>query len=294
MCGFRWFCAVLVLAVCTATATLYAQTAWFEGFESPEISWRDAGASATYQILQHSRIQNDAHTGKGCEWLKVAAKDGCSLQLTHDVGRPGIIDELMPSVWVKSDRAGVQILARIVLPRTIDRQTGRALVTIVRGNSCTSAGRWQELRITDMPRLVAQQVRQLRSQLAMNVDGREAYLDAILLNIGCAPGITNLWIDDLDIAGYVPMPGRAQFNAHPATAKPAETASSGDWTPKQSNVHATDGLALQEQSLANQPRRHVVKLSGSVLTVDNRPFFPLAIEHQGEPLSLLKHLGFNT
>ncbi len=47
-------------------------------------------------------------------------------------------------------------------------------------------------------------------------------------------------------------------------------------------------------SVRVQPKRHDVKLSGSVLAVDGRPFFPRAIEHQGEPLAVLKQLGFNT
>ena len=31
-----------------------------------------------------------------------------------------------------------------------------------------------------------------------------------------------------------------------------------------------------------------------MLTIDDRPFFPRVVEHQGEPLSVLKQLGFNT
>ena len=61
----------------------------------------------------------------------------------------------MPSLWVKSDRSAVQLLARIVLPRTIDSKTGKPVTTLVAGTSYTDAGRWQELRITDMPRLLS-------------------------------------------------------------------------------------------------------------------------------------------
>ena len=40
-------------------------------------------------------------------------------------------------------------------------------------------------------------------QLGPQVDDREAYLDAVLLNVYGGPGTTNVWIDDLDVAGHV-------------------------------------------------------------------------------------------
>ena len=146
-----------------------------------EISWRDAGGDAQYRILDHRRVQNEAHTGKGCEWLRLSANGGSYVHIAHDVGRPIVIDELMPSLWIKSDRSGMQLLARIVLPRTIDPKTGRPVSTLVAGTSYTDTGRWQELRITDMPRLLARQIRFLHGQLGPNVDGREAYIDAVIV-----------------------------------------------------------------------------------------------------------------
>jgi len=118
----------------------------------------------------------------------------------------------------------------------------------------------------------------LHSQLGPNVDGREAYVDTVLLNIYGGPGVTNVWIDDLDVAGYVGIstPGQGQ-RINPSPRVGEEVGGNG-WVAKDSI----------------QPKRHEVKLSGSVLTVDGRPFFPRVIEHQGEQLSVLKQLGFNT
>jgi hypothetical protein len=272
---------ILILPVLAAAGTVYAQTAWYEGFEGTDISWREAGANAQYRILDHRRVQNEAHTGKGCEWLSVSANGGSYIHVAHDVGRPIVIDELMPSLWIKSDRSGMQLLARLVLPRTIDPKTGRPLVTLVAGTSYTDAGRWQELRITDVPRLLARQVRYLHGQLGPNVDEREAYIDAVLLNVYSGPGVTNVWIDDLDIAGYV------------STSAPAQ-AHSVNPSPRIGNAPAGNDPSRTGSFVPIQPKRHEVKLSGSVLTVDGRPFFPRAIEHQGEPLEDLKKLGFNT
>ena len=52
------------------------------------------------------------------------------------------------------------------------------------------------------------QVRVLRLQLGPGVDAREAYVDQVLLNVYGGPGTTNVWIDDLEIAGYAEsLPG---------------------------------------------------------------------------------------
>jgi hypothetical protein len=301
---------------------VFGQTAWYEGFEAPEISWRDAGGDAQYRILDHSRVQDQAHTGKGCEWFRLSATGGSHIYIAHDVGRPIVIDELMSSVWIKSDRAGLQMAARLVLPRTIDPKTSRPVVALIAGTSYTDAGRWQELRITDMPRLLARQIRSLHSQLGPNVDGREAYLDAVLLNVYGGPGVINVWIDDLDIAGYVGV--SAQARTQTVTPLPRvgnDAAGNSGWVPKGSGSGSTSAASIDRdpaidvgrisvpavgQNLpgndlsraapfaASQPKRHDVKLSGSVLTVDGRLFFPRAIEHQGEPLAVLKQLGFNT
>ncbi len=83
-------------------------------------------------------------------------------------------------------------------------------------------GHWQQLRIDGIPRLLARQLRVLRSQLGTDVDGREAYVQRVLLNVYGGPGVTNVWIDDLEIAGYVsaaPLsPGAASLRAGAAAA----------------------------------------------------------------------------
>ena len=34
-----------------------------------------------------------------------------------------------------------------------------------------------------------------------SVDGREAYVERVVLNVYGGPGVTNVWIDDLEVAG---------------------------------------------------------------------------------------------
>ena len=250
----------------------HGQTTRCEGFEGPEPTWRDAGGNARYRVQQHGRLQGEAHTGTGCERLTLLGDYGTYVHISHEVGRARVIDELLPGVWIKSDRPGLQILAQVVLPRTEDPRTGRPVSTLVRGSSYTNVGRWQQLRIEDVPRLLARQVRILRTQLGPAVDGREAYLDRILLNVYGGPGATNVWIDDLDIAGFV--------------------ASRYDSAEDDSVPGFVGGDSVGDYAVG-RPRGRRVELVGSVLMVDGRPMFPRIIRHRGEPLAFLKELGFN-
>ena len=43
----------------------------------------------------------------------------------------------------------------------------------------------------------------LRAQFGPGVDGREAFVHRVVINAYGGPGITNLWIDDLEVGGFV-------------------------------------------------------------------------------------------
>jgi hypothetical protein len=102
-----------------------------EGFESPEVTWHEAGGDVPrYQVSAHQRTSSGVHSGAGCEFIQVIAGDGTSIRFALDIGKARVIEELKATLWVKADRPGIQLLARVVLPRTVDpphRQTGGAL-----------------------------------------------------------------------------------------------------------------------------------------------------------------------
>ena len=242
-----------------------------EAFEGPNPSWAAPGADANLRVVEQRRVRDAAHSGQGCEWLRLHGEGNGVLSLGHEAGRPRVIEELRPSVWVKSDRAGLHLVAEIALPRSLDSQTGRALVAQVHGTSYNAVGQWQQLHVADVPRLLTRQVHILRSQLKTGIDARDAYLRRVLLNIYGGPGPTDVWIDDLAVTGFV--------KSDPITTPGPEAKAVP--TPK-------TGPSPQQKS---PPR--TVELSGAVLLVRNRPVLPRVIQYQGEPLSVLKQLGFN-
>ncbi|MBI3839022.1 MAG: hypothetical protein HY288_13970, partial [Planctomycetia bacterium] len=98
----------------------------------------------------------------------------------------------------------------------------------------------------------------------------------VLLNVYGGPGGTNAWIDDLEVVGIVPF---------------TRVAASAD------NESQGTGPSLGIQDLppvwAGGQSVPAVALDGPLLLVGNKPFFPRAIKHRGEPLAHLQKLGFN-
>jgi len=288
--------ALLLFAALPSRATTQVvpapgQAAWRQDFEGPVNSWVEAGGDAASTVVAHQRVRGGAHGGQGSEWVQVAVQTGSTVYFAHDVGRPWVIEELRPALWVYSDRAGLQFLAEVTLPRTRDPRTGKPLTTNVSGSAYTTPNHWQQLAIVDFPRELLKQVHILRSQLSLNVDSREAYVSRVLLNVCGGVGVTNVWTDDLEVYGHVPSGGDSTVSLAPppvAGGYPGPLAVSANGTTNNSPPGTTP-LAVPPE-----PLRREVKLALSVLTVNGNPIFPRAVEYRGERLAFLKQLGFNT
>jgi hypothetical protein len=267
-----------VLAMLAWSAAAQAQGVWREDFEGPEPSWRDAGGDGTYKLDSHARVQTQAHSGRSSEQIRVAGSNGSFVYISHEISHARTIAELQVSVWVKADRPGLQILARAVLPRSKDPRTGRPITTLLAGSGYTQAGSWQQLRLENVPQLLERQQRALRVQYGPQVDAREAYLDRVVLNVYGGPGVTNVWIDDLEIAGLVGQPPEAAPAAGSAAA--AEAAEIKRLPPTWSAQSSAAGPAD-------------AKSAGHAPATAAKSTFLRAIEYHGEALARLQALGFN-
>ncbi len=266
----------VILALLGAAIPAWAQGLLRDDFEGPEPSLRQSGGDAAYKVEAHLRVQQGAHSGRWCEFLKIAGNNGTCAYFSRPIGTARVISELAPKVWLKADRGGLQIMAHVVLPRSTDPGSGKPLTTLVRGSDYQQVGVWQQLRIDNLPLLLERQVRVLRTQFGPGVDSREAYVDRILLNVYGGPGITNVWVDDLEVTGVVPSESAESTAA-------AETGPGGP-------MPAAPIARLTSLGSRGASR---VELKSSLLMVDGKPFFPRAVEYRGEPLARLKSLGFN-
>ncbi len=158
--------AALLTTLVVSNSAPGQSSSWFEGFESPEPIWRFAGGNTAARVHLHQRSQAEAHSGSGCERLQISGTGGSEVYFGLDVGRPQVIPELLPTLWIKADRAGIQLLVQVVFPRNPDPRTNRPLALVVPGSSYSTVGRWQQLRIEDIPQAIKRQTWALRSSLA--------------------------------------------------------------------------------------------------------------------------------
>ncbi|HEY1066191.1 MAG TPA: hypothetical protein VGE52_08780, partial [Pirellulales bacterium] len=185
--------------------------------------------------------------------------------VAHPLREARVIDELKPSVWVRSNRTGVQVLLRVVLPRTIDPTTGQPVSTLVRGTTTLNPGQWERLTVENVPQLLTRQLAPLQAKYGRNlrIDPDLAFVDQMLVNVYGGEGATDVWIDDLEIRGFV-----ARNEVDEPTAEEVVTPNVEDPRP-------------------------AIHIDGGVMVLDGRPLFLRMIRWNGEPLIYLKELGFN-
>ncbi len=325
--AFVW--AALALA-CFAASGVPGFADTVEDFEGPDPSWSLAESDCQAELVAHQRRLSGARTGQGCEYLQIRHGQGSAVHITHPIDPSPIIAEWSPTVWVKSDAPGIQLMARVVLPRTRDPQTGRPLTTLLHGDSYRQRTLWQPLTI-DQPTLrLERQIRTLRSQWGPNLDARQAYVDLLVLNVYSGGGIARILIDDLEVRGHVELPVVGDPRTRPAlpltTGIGAASPNAASWNAASRNAASSGQNAATPQSAATATRevaqasyeapipRHLmsgsqsavaasstaltlspdVRMQGGLLTVRDRPILPRAALWRGEPFDWLADLGFNT
>ena len=226
--------------------------------------WRIEAADCNYLVPVHKRDES-GDQGQPVEMLRLRAAAGTYIYARHPVAHARLIDDLQLSVWIESDRRGLQVFGRIVLPDAIDPETGRRATMLVAGETYETVGRWQQLWLREIPSKVERQVRVLRARLRQPVDTRTAYLDSIVVNVYGGPGTTQVRLGQSELTGNLPPDESTQAVVTPV------------------------GYDRPDRTLAPPPQGRAGRL-----IVEGRPFFPRVIEYRGEPFALLRELGFNT
>ena len=246
--------AVAITAVALATAS--AAGVLEDGCEGPAVAWQP-GAAAGISVVEHARSSDRPHRGGRCERLVVAAAGPATVSLEYPVGPAAVIDELEAAVWVRSSRPNVRLAARVRLAGA----TGPVEV-LVPGTATADIGPWERLDVADLPRGLARQLPALRLEYGADLAAEGATVTALVIDVAVGPGRHELVVDDVSVAGLV----TAGRHVDPDVRQAAATAPAAD---------PPAGLAR------------------GVLEVDGLPFFPRAIDWNGEPFATLAELGFN-
>jgi hypothetical protein len=238
------------------------------GFESRDPVWVQGGADAAFKELMHRLTDETRHRGERSEHIRIQAEKGSHIHYTFDVGRAPITDDLHLSLWLKSTRPNVQLLCRVVLPREPDPDNVGQPRTLLMRCAPYHSTQWKLITLPQPVKRLQEQQQLLRHQLSRDVVTADAYIDKLVLNVYDGPGLTDVWVDDLEIGPV--------YDAQPPGASP------------------TAGKAPLAVSPAVNRRAATVQLSGNQLMVSGQRFFVRGIRHTGTPLRILRDAGFNT
>src|SRR5262249_26953338 len=118
--------------------------------------------------------------------------------------RAPLAEDLGARLWLKANRSGMQLLARLVLPHERNpKNLDEPLSVLLRGEIYQTVSRWQPLQVRNPLKQARERLQLLRAELQRDVNMADAYVDRLVLNLYAGPGQTEVWIDDLEIGPVV-------------------------------------------------------------------------------------------
>jgi hypothetical protein len=253
-----WSLAVLMLLALADQS--FKDQVLSDDFESTTTVWIEESGDASRTVRHHERSAITAHAGRLSERIALTAGSGSHVHYAYAIPRAVLFDELQASLWIKADRPGVQLLARVTFPRERNPETLQLLGVVVAGTTYRDTGRWELLELKQLDAAVDKQLQLLRASLRRNVDTRDAYIDRLLLNVYAGPGATELFVDDLEVR---PILGEPLTQAQATLREPAEPAG---------------------------PR---IEIAQDRIEIDGRPRLLRTIHAPGIAPATLKEFGFN-
>ena len=163
------------------------------------VEWR------TLHSEQGGSISSQNSLGETTTFNLQLPNDRAALVLGSSVGFPLVIEDLIPTLQIKSDHPGTALGAQVVLPRTIHPDTQRPITYIVPGTRHTGSGNWETLGIPNFRRESDKIARLLQAELKMSFDTRGQYVRQIVLFAEQMPGkggIKRVDVGPLEITGH--------------------------------------------------------------------------------------------
>jgi hypothetical protein len=268
------------MLVLIALPAVRSQEIHRNGFEGRQTSWLRGEDNVRAEEKAHNLSSDFVHLGSSSEFIQLVCPEGkneTNFATYYYPTQPApISDDLSASIYLKANKAGVQLQARLVLPKERNpKQLDEPLTVILTGDTYRITRRWQKLEISNPVKLMKDQQQLLRAQLRRDIDLTDAYIDRLILNLYAGPGEIDAYIDDLEIGPVKPQ--------QPPQPKLASTGP---------GVTAT--LPKASPPLVRNERGILVRMDYDKLLVGGQPFFFRAIRYTDAPLKTLRDAGFNT
>ncbi len=254
-----------------------------DGFESPRVAWRQEQTDATVKIFAHERTRRAAHEGVLSEGFQFEAGIGGGLYYSYPLPKIPVTEELKVGLYLRSNRAGPQLLGRVVLPADVDPDSHRPSFVLVPGTIFETADRWQKLELAEMLPSIERQARVLRASTKRKVSLEGAYLERLVVNVYGGEGDTEVYLDELTVGPVAP-----ELAESPSRASRAEAANGGPTA----RTIADRPRGPSEPLEAIRPGMNArIKLDRNRLTKDGFPWFFTAVRAPDVDPAQLRRIG---
>jgi hypothetical protein len=205
------FAGLAVVAAALLPAVASAQRIHRQDFESSKLQLKLllADTDSQAKLDAHTLSADAPHNGSQCERLVVKLTGGQTCLVAYPFPKTTVIEELSATAWVKSNRPGVKVLIRVVLPREKDPETGNAVWMWIEGESSSAIGRWEPIKVSRPLETLVKQKGVRQAELKRTVDIREAYADMLLLDVHTGIGVSDVSVDDVEVGPIVPLAAAA-------------------------------------------------------------------------------------
>ncbi|MGQ0633724.1 MAG: hypothetical protein ACT4QC_03865 [Planctomycetaceae bacterium] len=256
-----------LVVVCAVAAGVCAAREFVEPVAGEHPSWRLVNSGPAMRVADQRRLAGAGRAGGAAEQIEVDSRAAvATLHFERPLPPALLIDDLVLSLWLRSEQDGAKLAMRVVFPHQADR-TGQPLSRLLEADRYTKTGQWQKLVCRDVRAQLERGLPALRRQLqvegraAAEVDLSGVYVDAAVILAPTGPGRARFLIDELTFGPIV------------------------DATPQQ----MIQQIAAQEAEPESAARFH-----GNRLHVQKRPFLPRIAPWQGEPPEDLARMRLNT
>lgn len=305
--------ALLLIIFVFIPSSLFAQSgnskneqSWKFSFDQPQTVWQVETDEPNLKTIEHRYSPQEGYGKRGCEYISLQIPaQAKSVMLGMKVGTGRLSDDVLPTVYIKSNKTGLRFMLRIILPMTQDEPqpgggegSSAPLSLLLAGGTYSLNGSWQQIRIDRPLDLLKKQALDISRQTGRNIDVANAYYDMAYLDIDGGEGELNLWIDDLEITGYDPVAPEdfvkgSLGNPHKENKRVESPAPES----VNNNVPAVDvdsqNVNPGSPAASNMQTPHV-RVGANSFFVNESLFFIRAIRYRGEPFEYLRQLGFNT
>lgn len=254
---------VWMVLVSSATAQIY------DSLDVHPPRWYLDTSDCDARVTAQGHLAEGGASGGACETITFVASHGTEALLVYPIEPVRPLDALTANLSVMSVRNGARIGLRVRYPYLRDPATGRPVAVIVYGASYESPGEFASIGVGRIERDLRMKNVALRGEYGSTSDLGDPYVDAVVVNAYSGPGTGSLRLDELRVDGLIPIDGIVTGSLSSRDARSA-------------------ALLRRAAEDSGASRGKGTRLSAFPLGKVTR-----ILQHNGEPLSWVRSLGFD-